>query len=116
MENGRGFAPKRASWRSGSSDASSASVGCSGRSAYGQKRSVGRYFGESEAIEYLKGDSPRSGLRLGESIAYHSVDGRLPPHPLNRQASTTAVDPFARGTIRRNGRCRGTTYRRGRRA
>src|SRR4029450_7238515 len=88
MENGRGLAPKRASWRSGSSDASSASVGCSGRSAYGQKRSVGRNFGESGAIDYLKGDSPRGGLRLGESIAYHSVDGGLPPHPLNRQAST----------------------------
>ena len=50
IENGRGCAPKSASCRSGSSAASSSSVGCSGSSAYGQNRSSGRYFGGSVAI------------------------------------------------------------------
>ena len=45
--DGRGLAPNSASCRSGSSEASSSSVGCSGRSAYGQKRSSGRYTGWS---------------------------------------------------------------------
>ena len=45
IENGRFCAPNSASYRSGSSAASSAAVGCSGSSAYGQKRSSGRYSG-----------------------------------------------------------------------
>ena len=45
MENGRGWTPKSASCRSGSSAASSSSVGCSDRLAYGQNRSSGRNFG-----------------------------------------------------------------------
>ena len=44
IENGRGVGPNSASCSSGSSDASSSSVGCSGRSAYGQNRSSGRCF------------------------------------------------------------------------
>ena len=47
IENGCGVGPNSASCSSGSSDASSSSVGCSGRSAYGQNRSSGRYFGAS---------------------------------------------------------------------
>ena len=42
IENGRAWLPKSASCRSGSIAASSSSVGCSGSSAYGQKRSSGR--------------------------------------------------------------------------
>ena len=45
IENGRGRWPNSASYRSGSREVSSSLVGCSGRSAYGQKRSRGRYLG-----------------------------------------------------------------------
>ena len=55
IENGRFCAPNSASCRSGSSAASSSSVGCSGSSAYGQKRSSGRYFGGSAVIGLIAG-------------------------------------------------------------
>src|SRR5262249_23470451 len=46
IENGRsGRCPCTASYRSGSSAACSSTLSCSGRSAYGQKRSSGRSFG-----------------------------------------------------------------------
>jgi hypothetical protein len=50
IEKGPGRAPNSASWRSGSSEASSSSVGCSGSPAYGQKRSSGLYLGGSEVM------------------------------------------------------------------
>src|SRR6185503_14147227 len=53
IENGRASCPNSASRRSGSSAASSSLVGCSGSSAYGQKRSSGRYRGGSAAMEVM---------------------------------------------------------------
>ena len=51
IENGSERRPNSASCRSGSIAASSSSVGCSGSSAYGQKRSRGRNLGGSGVID-----------------------------------------------------------------
>src|SRR5205823_10915811 len=50
-----------ASYRSGSSEASSSSLGCSDKSAYGQNRSSGLYLGGSGTIRLI----------AEERIAYH---------------------------------------------
>src|SRR5262245_34523614 len=73
MEKGRGLTPKSASCRSGSSAASSASVGCSVRSAYGQNRSLGRYFRSPINDIVLQNSRPENGEPWIFRLFSHSV-------------------------------------------
>ena len=106
IENGRGRGPNSASCRSGSIAISSSSVGCSGRSAYGQKRSSGRCFGVSAGMLDCK--CARCNLQFAMLRSIPSCRVRSPRHSLDRAAAAAAGHPRARGPVRR--------VRRGRRA